>query len=466
MNIDQIIQNVPDYKSFLTVDELDESTLKLAKEYPDVVEVFEAGQSRSGHPILCSKIGDGEKDALCFALPHPNEPIGAMTIEYLSRALAEDEEFRKSTGYTWYFMKCVDPDGTKLNEEWFKGPFNIYNYSKNFFRPGSIEQVEWTFPVDYKKLKFNDPMPETEAIMNVIKKTKPEFIYSLHNAGFGGAYWYITHQYEDIYDDLRNSAKKQGVALHLGEPETPSAVEFSQSIFKMLGIEDEYDYLEKYTNVSPEEVIQCGTSSSSYASKYNDCVTFLTELPYFFDNRIQDLSESDLTRREAVLKNIEINKKYYSEMDELLTGIREYISEDNPFPLLVEQIISGAESSMKAKKEWSKQKEFDRQATVSEEFDNLLVTRFYNGLSIGMIARAARFEIDRMLENESYDKDVIKKLELVEKNASKKLKENSDYLEKEMDYEVIPIQTLVRIQVECGLLVTQRRLKDGVSANI
>src|SRR5699024_10863139 len=91
-------------------------------------------------------------------------------------------------------------------------------------------------------------------------------------------------------------------------------------------------------------------------------------------------------------------------------GIREYISEDNPFSLLVEQIISGEKSSMKAKKEWSKQKEFDRQATVSEEFDNLIVIRFYNGLSIGMIARATRFEIDRMLENESYDKDVIKKV--------------------------------------------------------
>lgn len=463
MNINQIIENVPDYKRFLTVDELDESTLKLAQEYPDVVTVFEAGKSRKGHPILCSKIGDGDKNALCFALPHPNEPIGAMTIEYLSRALAEDEDFRKSTGYTWYFMKCVDPDGTKLNEGWFNGPFNIYNYSKNFFRPGSIEQVEWTFPVDYKKLKFNDPMPETQAIMNVIKDTKPAFIYSLHNAGFGGAYWYITHQYEDIYDDLRNSAKKQGVALHLGEPETPAVEKFSESIFKMLGIEQEYDYLEKYTNVSPEEVIQCGTSSSSYASKYNNCVTFLTELPYFFDHRIQDLSESNITRREAILKNVEINKQHYSEMNELLSGIREYISDDNPFPLLVEQMISNSDSSLEAKIEWSKQKEFERQATISEELDNLLVTRFYNGLSIGMVARAARFEIDKLLKSESYDAGVLKELELVEEKASEKLKKNSDFLEKEMNYEVIPIQTLVRIQVECGLIVTQRRLQEEVA---
>lgn len=459
MNIKQIVDQVPNYKHFLTVDELDESTMKLAKEYPDVVEVFEAGRSRQGHPILCSKIGEGEKNALLFALPHPNEPIGAMTIEYLSRALAENEEFRKSTGYTWYFMKCVDPDGTKLNEEWFKGPYNIYNYTKNFFRPGSIEQVEWTFPVNYKNLTFNDPMPETEAIMNVIKETKPEFLYSLHNAGFGGAYWYITHDYEDIYDDLREAAKRQEVALHLGEPESPSVEELSPSIFRMLGIEEEYDYLEKYTNISPEKVIDCGTSSSSYASKYNDCVTLLTELPYFFDEKIQDLSESNMTRREAILKNTEISLQHYNEMDKLLSNIRPHITKGNPFPLLVEQIIKSGQSSIEAKRKWADQKEFERKAKVSEVFDNLVVSRFYNGLSIGLVARTARFEINQLLNKGSYDEEVMDVLKDVEEKAQQQLKENSEFLEEKMDYEVIPIQKLVKIQVECGLLVAQKRLQ-------
>lgn len=460
MNIEEIVKNVPDYKYFLTVDELDESTLQLEKEFPDVVTVFEAGKSRKGHPILCSKIGNGEKKALCFALPHPNEPIGAMTIEYLSRALAENEEFRKSTGYTWYFMKCVDPDGTKLNEEWFRGPYNIYNYTKNFFRPGSVEQVEWTFPVHYKKLKFNSPMPETEAIMNVIQNVKPDFMYSLHNAGFGGAYWYITHQYEDIFDDLRNAAKKQGVALHLGEPETPSVQQFSESIYKMLGIEEEYDYLEKYTDVSPEKIIKCGTSSSSYAKKYNDCLTLLTELPYFFDDRIQCLSESNLTRREAILQNVEINKQHYKKLNSYLTKITDYISEDNPFPLLVKQMVEDLDFSTEAKLEWSKQEEFSRRATISEEFDNLLVSRFYNGLSIGLLRRTAAFEIEKIKTEGSNDDNKLKRLEEVEAEADKWLKENSDYLEKNMNYKVIPIQKLVRIQVECGLLVSKRHKEN------
>lgn len=459
MNIEEIVKNVPDYQDFLTVDELDENTLQLEKEFPEIVTVFEAGKSRKGHPILCSKVGNGEKNALCFALPHPNEPIGAMTIEYLSRALAENETFRKSTGYTWYFMKCVDPDGTKLNEEWFKGPYNIYNYTKNFFRPGSVEQVEWTFPVNYKKLNFNRPMPETEAIMNVIQDIKPDFMYSLHNAGFGGAYWYITHQYEDIYNDLRNAAKKQGVALHLGEPETPSVQQCSESIYNMLGIEEEYDYLEKYTDVSPEKIIKCGTSSCSYAKKYNDCLTLLTELPYFFDDRIQDLSESTLTRREAILQNVEINTQHYHKLNGYLSKITNYISEENPFPLLVKQMVEGSDSSNKAKIEWSKQEEFSRKATISEEFDNLVVSRFYNGLIIGLLQRTAAFEIEKIQTEGSNDNYKLKQLEEVEAEAAKWLIEDSDYLEKEMNYKVIPIQKLVRIQVECGLLVSKRHIK-------
>ena len=62
----KLIENVPDYKEFLTVAELDESTFRLAKEYPDVVSVFEAGKSRKGHPIYCLKIGNGSKNAFLF----------------------------------------------------------------------------------------------------------------------------------------------------------------------------------------------------------------------------------------------------------------------------------------------------------------------------------------------------------------------------------------------------------------
>ena len=38
-------------------------------------------------------------------MPHPNEPIGAMMLEYFTRELAENKELREKLDYTWYIVK-------------------------------------------------------------------------------------------------------------------------------------------------------------------------------------------------------------------------------------------------------------------------------------------------------------------------------------------------------------------------
>ncbi|MFM7784888.1 MAG: hypothetical protein ACKPE6_09645 [Gammaproteobacteria bacterium] len=86
-----------------------------------------------------------------------------MAIEFLMRRLCEDEALRTELGYTWHFIKSIDSDGMRLNEGWFKGPFTPTQYAWHFFRPAPFDQVEWTFPLDYKTLHFDTPMPETEA---------------------------------------------------------------------------------------------------------------------------------------------------------------------------------------------------------------------------------------------------------------------------------------------------------------
>jgi len=101
----RIMDDVPDYKDFLTVDELKESTRQLEGRYPDLVEILPIGKSRSGDSIEAIKIGNGAKTALLFAMPHPNEPIGSMMLEFLSWRLAEDQELRNAWGYTWYLVK-------------------------------------------------------------------------------------------------------------------------------------------------------------------------------------------------------------------------------------------------------------------------------------------------------------------------------------------------------------------------
>ena len=132
-NFRQILDEIPDFKEFMTVDELDKSSRRLAEKY-ESVELMEIGKSDSGRPILCLKIGNGKKNALLFAFPHPNEPIGSMTIEFFSNYLPRNPEILQELDYTWYFIKAIDIEGAILNEGWFKGEFTPLKYARNYYK--------------------------------------------------------------------------------------------------------------------------------------------------------------------------------------------------------------------------------------------------------------------------------------------------------------------------------------------
>lgn len=448
-----LINNIPEYKEFLTVEEMDASSKQLAEEFPESVKLFEMGLTRDKHPLYCLKIGNGSKNALMFGLPHPNEPIGAMMLEYFARELAKNKELRDELDYTWYIVKAWDADGTKLNENWFKGPYTLYNYARNFFRPAGHQQVDWTFPIDYKNLHFHDTIPETKAMMNLIDKIKPEFIYSLHNAGFGGVYWYISRETKEIYEDMRNSAKKQGIPLNLGEPEAPYCVAYDPAIYQDLGIRQNYDYLEKYGIENPEKVIKVGTCSADYAKEVCDSFTLLTELPYFYDKRINDISLSDITRKDAVLESLEFSEEADIFIKSTLKSAIKYIDENNPFRLALEAFTDSEESNEATRRMVNENPDFSKTATVAEKFDNLLISKFYKMLSYGLLVRANETELIKMKEKNEDDSEKKRVLKKAFNISEEKLKELSEVLEEEINYEVVPIKKLISIQLECGLLV-------------
>jgi len=146
-----ILEDVPDYKAFYTVDELNANSEKLAQEHPNRAKIFKIGKSRNEEDIKALRIGKGKKTALLFGFPHPNEPIGSMTLDYLAQRLAEDTTL-DTLDFTWFIVKCADPDGARLNKGWFKGPFTPLNYALNYYRPPGYQQIEWTFPIKYKTL--------------------------------------------------------------------------------------------------------------------------------------------------------------------------------------------------------------------------------------------------------------------------------------------------------------------------
>ena len=448
MDFKHLIDNIPDYKVFLTVDEMDASSKKLAEDYPDLVTLWEAGKSKEGHPIYCMKIGEGSKNAFMFGSPHPNEPMGCMMLEYFTRYLCEHDDFRKEFDYTWYIIKCIDVDGTKLNEGWFKGPFTLYNYVKDWYRPVGSEQAEWTFPFKYKNYEWNTPIPETKVLMDIIDETKPTFMYSLHNAGFGGAYWYITRDIPELYPSLYAAAEKQNIPLHLGEPEAPYIPEFSKAIYKMLGMKDEYDFAEKYGEGDPAETMFAGDSSDAYASQYGT-FCLVAELPYFFSPKIQDETELDFPRREAVLKGLDEMKADQDRLATYFDQYRDLCGPDNHFVKIIGRSLDQREKNYKTEVNFANQNpEHDKPCKVSEEFDNRIITRFYRLLSWSAAIRGAKYELEKRKgapEAELLEK-LIPEMEDILLTMAKQSEE-------ETQYSVVDIKRLVGVQLESGMVV-------------
>ncbi|MBQ6663632.1 MAG: zinc carboxypeptidase [Firmicutes bacterium] len=456
----KVLDNIPDYKAFLTVDELEESSRQLAAEYPDLCEIFSIGHTKDGRDLPCLKIKGGKHIGLMFGCPHPNEPIGTMMLEYLTRTLCENEEFRNELDYTWYFVKAWDADGLKLNEKWLKGPYTIYNYTRNFFRPAGHKQVDWTFPIDYKEMHFHDVTPEAEAMMGLIEKIRPEFIFSLHNAGFGGAYWYISGGDEELFEKLRETAKKVGVPLNLGEPEAPECVELSPAVYEELSIRQSYDYIEKFNpDADMASIMHYGTNSADYAEQLCGSFTLLAELPYFYDERINDNSEADILRKDSVLNKLTWGEESSAKLRKLVAEVDPYLNPEDPFILAIKAFTRG-DSNEATKAMIATNPDYQRKATVAEAFDNDLVAKFYKDLSYGMMIRACEDELERMdagceagPTDESGEKRRV--LDMALNEAEKMHWELTDYLEKNIKYQVVPIWKLISIQLTSGLLVAE-----------
>ncbi len=448
MNFDKvltILNDVPDYQVFLTVDELKNSTRQLANRHPEIVEILPIGKSRQGEIIDAIKIGHGPKVALLFAMPHPNEPIGSMMLEFFSQQLAEDEGLCESLGYTWYLVKCIDPDGTRLNEGWFRGPFTLENYARHYYRPPAYQQVAWTFPIDYKTLHFDAPIPETQALMGIIEQVKPDFMYSLHNSDFGGVYYFLWEAAPPLYDHFHNLVESQGLPLHMGESERPYEEQYASAIYRDSSITEEYDYLDKHTDTDPAEIITGGTLSFEYARRFCDPFTLICEMPYFYHAAINDASPSDMLRRDALLQAITESRESVEVLAELYDAVKGELTVSSLFRDAVEEHLRASPQEIAVEEEWVRTNpKTEGMATVAEKFDNVIIQKYYRLTMLGMFLRMLQTQISKtgatpvLISAQETTKDAFDK--------------RAAALEAEIDYTVIPIQKLVRVQLGSGLL--------------
>lgn len=263
----------------------------VADRYPSLVRRRRVGTSRLGDPIDMVSIGSGSRDALVFAGPHPNEPAGFLTVPYLAELLCADADLRERLDHTWHLIGCVDPDGARLNEGWYAGPFTRRHYARRFYRPTIDEQVEWTFPSGRSVVE----LPETRALMGVIDTIRPDLMCSLHNAEFGGVYYYITDDRPDTARALAALSECTGIPLQLAsaDPDLSEIRRSGPGVFVWPSLE------------SMRQDLFAGDESPTYASSLHHAgrygtFSLIVEVPLWSDARSADGSDCGQWRSEIL----------------------------------------------------------------------------------------------------------------------------------------------------------------------
>jgi hypothetical protein len=440
MDFGWVWDRLEDYREFPTVREIERQLQALTAAYPDRVRLEDVGRSRAGAPLWALEIGRGAQRALWIACPHPNEPIGALTVLALARLLLTQPRL-SPLDYTWTLLPCVDPDGARLNEGWFNRPGDVRAYARGFYRPEMSAQVEWTFPCRCEEVLFDAPLPETAALMKLIDELKPAFMYSLHNAGFGGVYFYLSRAAPGLCRNLADAVRPAGLAMHLGEPEVPYALGLAPSVYQMPTIRQAYDFFRTY-GVDPRLGIPAGASSSEYAAERAGTLSLVTEVPYFDDRRVDCVDATRVTRRESLRLSLDAMREFHSSLRAALDAVDDAL-QWTPFLAAVSDLASHLPCRLDSLGRWvDADPSLERPATVAELFHSRTVVWFYHALNLGMLVRALEHPIAAAAADQVAD---------VRARVVAKREAYCDRVLAESPCRSLPIRTLVAAQLICGI---------------
>ncbi|WP_029137062.1 M14 family metallopeptidase [Nakamurella lactea] len=382
---------VPEYDRFAGADELERQLTEVAAEFPDVAVRRRIATSRLGDPIHALQVGEGDRQALVFALPHPNEPVGGLTAVHLARQLCADPELRRRIGLRFTIVGCIDPDGLRLNEGWLAGPFTRTHYARHFFRPAGDRQVEWTFPVDYHDYYFDAVLPETAGLVRLIDELRPEFMVSLHNSELGGAYYYLSRPMPELYPVLQEIPESVGLPLDRGEPESPEIPRLADGIFQGLGFKPIYDALQQ--SGSDLSVLRGGDGSGGYAARYGT-LTLFSEVPYWHHPASSDASPAGQGYLELLRQQAANTGEFAEQLQRILGAAEPVLSaQDSPFLAASRYFVPGMVSLHESILRRIDDPVNDRPATIAEEFSLMDQVRSFRLRFGGMLLQTLDGEL-------------------------------------------------------------------------
>lgn len=435
LDLAPLLARVPDHREFFGFEELRTRARDLCAAFPGVARMEQVGLSAEGRPIEMVSVGHGRIPVLLLGVPHPNEPIGTLTIDFLLRLLCEDDDLRARLDVTLHAVPVADPDGLVLNEGWFKGTFSPLRYALDFYRPPHREQVEWSFPVLYKTLRWTTPTPETATVMRVMERLRPKVYYSLHNAGFCGVYFYVSDGRPELYGPFHELVASQGLPLHRGEPEVPYLRTLAPAIYGLFGISDTYDYLERTLGEDPATIIEAGTCGDDWIRRVVDAYSLVCELPYYTAPALDDPSPAGCTRRDAVIRGVESGLALHGELERFVAALGGR-APDHRLTRSVADYVRKLPKRLAAQRAEAETPAYAREATRAEAMDATTCAAFYHLLYMGEVHRLARMVGDAPLAEAVHARLATLAAEV----------------ERESALRVLPLRPLVAVQAGAGLL--------------
>ncbi|MDO0939066.1 M14 family zinc carboxypeptidase [Streptomyces sp. DG2A-72] len=371
------MRRVPGYAVFPSVDVMHAELDAVAAAHPGLVRLRRVGTSRLGEPLRVLTVGDGPADAVVIGGPHPNEPVGTLTVSALIELLCEDAALRAELGHRWHFLPCADPDGARLNEGWYGRPGDRRAYVEHFYRPDLPDQVEWTFPLIDEDYHFDRTLPETAALMRLMDEVEPSLVCSLHNGEYQGAYFYLNRDDAPLAEQLAELPGLQGLPLHHGEPELPGSKPIAPAV---------------HTTPNGAQVAAAfgaGGSSADYAARFG-ALHLVTEVPYWADARVSDRTGSGRTHQEIATAGATARRELIETLQAALRAVSDDLTVRSPFR-------RSTESTLETLRRLAERAEvpagLDRPATLAEEFDSRQAVHLLRLRLLGVFLRMLDAEI-------------------------------------------------------------------------
>jgi hypothetical protein len=438
-----LAQRLPAIEGFPTVDELRADLLALQRANPGRIDHAVIGRSRLDEPIDHFTIGDGPLQVVIAGGVHPNEPIGFRTVQQLVRLLLAAPEMAELDA-TWHIVPCADPDGARLNESWF-GSADRIAYFTGFYRPAPGEQVEWSFPFDYKQAWFDHPIPETRALMALFDRVQPDVFVGLHNAEFGGVYFYLNQDDTVLARELRDLPAAFGLPLDVGEPEMDGLIRLDDAVFRAPLARERYDHREALG--LPPETRSGGAGTADYLERYGT-TTMIAELPYWTHPDASDTTPTSRPYRDVIAEKADALDALHVLLQRELDRARPALTIDSPFRRASEAFVPGMGEAAKAERARLRDPALSRPATVAEVFGNREVARTFRLRFGGILRRALAAEVDAGVAREAV------------RSASAEIDAAfARWLADETDTDLVPapVSALVGVQLAAVLATVRRR---------